>query len=392
MMPMHDQSRRRFMQSAAIMSGLVLAGCPRANNAAPISNNPPATNTPPDLPARAKRLGVVVGGGAGGGKFFVGINDLDASPPSTRFPEDIGFLGHGFTPRIDRPHIVLITEKHGAGCCEFDLKQGKLLRRVQTVPGREFYGHSAFSPDGRLWYCTEAITGDGSYDGVLAIRDADSFELRGETFPTHGVSPHDCILIDDGETLVVTNGGGPVDSEFPASVAYVSVKSGEARKVLKFKDPRINAGHIAMTSRGELVCVSAPRDGIKDTSPDFIGAISFYDPKTDKFTTAEDPIRARMTSETLSVAIREETMLVAATNPKGNLITFWDFHTGSLVKSMDEFKVPRGISLTLDGRYFAVTHDQETHLTLIDAETLEPRQQLVDRSYISGSHNYVFDL
>jgi uncharacterized protein len=390
---MTDPSRRRFLHVGALMGGLLLTGCPRANNSPAVANNAPPVNQPLNPPVRAQRLGVVIGGGQGGGKFFVGINDLDAQPPTTRFPEDIGFLGHGFTPRIDKPHVVMVTEKHGMGCCEFDLKHGKVLRRVQTKAGREFYGHSAFSPDGKLWYCTEANIGDGSYDGVLAVRDADSFELRPENFPTHGVSPHDCILIDDGDTLVITNGGGPVDTaDEPASVAYVDVKTGAARKVLKFKDQKINAGHIAMTSRGELVCVSAPRDGIKDTSPDYIGAISFYDPKTDKFTTADDPIRARMTSETLSVAIREETMVVAATNPKGNLVTFWDFRTGLLVKSLNQFKAPRGISLTLDGKYFALSHDVETLLTLIDAETLEPKEQVVETSYISGSHNYVFDI
>src|SRR5690606_26573025 len=135
--------------------------------------------------------------------------------------------------------------------------------RVKTVGGREFYGHSSFSPDGKLWYCTEAETGDGSYHGVLAVRDADSLELRDKTFPTHGVAPHDCILIDDGATLVITNGGGPLDrdDELPC-VAYVDVKTGEARRVLKFSNRKINAGHIAMTSRGELVCVSAQREGI----------------------------------------------------------------------------------------------------------------------------------
>lgn len=395
-----DNSRRRFLQAGSLAGvSLLAASCGGGNNA-PKSANQPANqaseNPPTPVPGK---LGTVVGGGkladeAGNAMFYVGVVNLDVTSPQAKPIPEIGFLGHGFTPRIDKPHIVLITEKHGQGCCEVDLLQGKILRRVETVGGREFYGHSSFSPDGKLWYCTEAETGDGSYHGVLAVRDADSLELRDKTFPTHGVAPHDCILIDNGATLVITNGGGPLDrdDELPC-VAYVDVKTGEARRVLKFSNRKINAGHIAMTSRGELVCVSAPREGIPNGDPDYLGAISFYDPAKDAVTTAQDPVRAKMKGETLSVAINEKTMIVGATNPAGNIVTFWDFRSGKLVRQYEEFKSPRGISMSLNGKYFVLTHDQATQLTLIDAETLEPQgKPLVDTSYISGSHNFVFDL
>ena len=395
-----DIGRRRFLHAGAAtgVGAILLTGCGRGNSDS-ARGNEPANNSEsePDKsqPKRLDKRGTVVGGGAlPGGQFFVGITDLDATNPEARHPQDIGFLGHGFTPRLDRPEVVMITEKHGEGCVEYDLKQGKVLRRVAAAPGREFYGHSAFSPDGKLWYCTEAETGNGSYDGVLSVRDANTLELRDKMFPTHGVAPHDCILIDEGATVVITNGGGPVDhADEPASVAYVDVKTGNARKLLTFKNPKINAGHIAMSSKGELVCVSAPRDGIESTSPDFRGAISFYHPDRDEFITADDPIREKMKSETLSVAFDEVTRVVAATNPAGNLVTFWDFDSGKLVKSLDQFKVPRGVSLTLDGKFFVLTHDASTMLTLIDAETLEPQgAPVVDQSFISGSHNYIFDL
>ena len=407
-----DNARRSFIRAGAIGgAGILVAACGGANTPGnspdnALENGPSNTPAPgneasdaPNGPERLDRLGVVVGGGKakdenGEIAFFVGVNNLDASKPEAMPIGEIGFLGHGFTPRLDKPHIVLVTEKHGQGCLELDLNAGKILRRVKAGEGREFYGHSAFSPDGKLWYCTEANTEDGSYDGVLAVRDAASLELRDKTFPTHGVSPHDCILIDDGDTLVITNGGGPVSAaDAPAGVAYVNVKTGEARKVLKFKDSKINAGHITMTSRGELVCVSAPREGIADTSDDWRGAITFYHPDKDQFVTADDPIRQKMKGETLSVAIHEETMVVGATNPSGDLVTFWDFKTGKLIKAITDLLWPRGISLTLDGRWFVVTHDQATHLTLIDAQTLVPQDKpIVDMSYIAGSHNFVFDL
>lgn len=395
-----NTDRRRFLAGTAAAGLLAACGKPAEN--APANRGEPE----PPKPREFKRgnLGTVIGGGVAvtdaGKAWFVGIVNLDAEKPEAATIDDIGFLGHGFTPNPVKPETAVVCEKHGPGCCEIDLVKRRVLRRIKTTAGRQFYGHGAFSPDAKLFYCTEAETGNYSYRGVLAVRDGASFELRSENFPTHGVAPHDCILVDNGETLVITNGGGPIDKpDEPASVAYVDVKSGNARRVLKFRDDKINAGHIAITGKGELVCVSAPRDGIEqkikgESNPGWVGAITFYDPATDKLTTADDPIRAKMKGETLSVAIHEPSMIVAATNPAGDLLTFWDFRTGKLVHSIEgELKWPRGVSLTLDGNYFAVTYDQQTHLALIDAQTFKViEQSKVDRTFISGSHNIVYKL
>ncbi len=394
--------RRRFVAGGLAAGVAALAACGRDNTSPAL----PANNAPGQPRARAfqrGKLGSVIGGAArpddsGSMQHYIGVVDLDES--RVRVVSDVGFLGHGFAPNPVKPRTFVVSQKHGPGCCELDLAVGRVTRRITTVPGREFYGHGAFSPDGKTFYAAEAITGDYSKAGVLAVRDGESFELKPEQFPTHGVAPHDCILVDDGETLVVTNGGGPLerDDQLP-SVAYVNVRSGEARKVLRFKDRSINAGHIAITSRGELVCVSAPREGIPELrdgapNPAWIGAISFYDPARDEVVTPQDPIRRKMRGETLSVAIHEPSMIVAATNPKGHIVTFWDFHSGKLVHHIEgTFKDPRGISLTQDGNYFALTYDQHTHLILLDAQTFKPvEESKVETSYISGSHNISYNL
>jgi hypothetical protein len=100
-----------------------------------------------------------------------------------------------------------------------------------------------------------------------------------------------------------------------------------------------------------------------------------------------------MVGETLSVAIHEPSMIVGATNPAGDLVTFWDFASGKLVKAIHgRYHSPRGISLTLDQRYFVLTYDKETHLILLDAETFEPiTSSYLPVSYMAGSHNLVHD-
>ena len=74
-----------------------------------------------------------------------------------------------------------------------------------SKPDRHFFGHGAFSADGRLLYSTE-----NDYDGargVIGVRDAtDGYKQIGE-FPAHGMEPHDIQLLADGRTMVIANGG-----------------------------------------------------------------------------------------------------------------------------------------------------------------------------------------
>lgn len=396
----HDAFRRRFLQ-AALGAPFLLAACGGGNagnagNTPAAANNAPEPDDPPVVPALR---GTVMGPGraphpeTGKMVFFLGLLDLDKPGGNLRVADDIGFFGHGISPNPVKPGTAVIFEKHGKGSCEVDLLKVKVTRRIKTVADREFYGHGAFTPDGKTLFAAEAIVGDGSYDGVIAVRDGESFELQGE-FPTFGIAPHDCHLVDDGRTLVITNGGAPLDAEGDPCISYVDIKSREMRQKLVFRNKRINAGHIAITGKGEVACVSAPRGGIADKAADWLGSIHFYDPARGSMTEPDDPILGKMRGETLSVAIHEPSMIVGATNPSADLLTFWDFRTGKLVKSIQgEFKWPRGISCTLDRKFFVVTYDTATSLILIDAQTLEPvASSKVPESYISGSHNLVYQL
>jgi hypothetical protein len=71
--------------------------------------------------------------------------------------------------------------------------------------GRHFYGHGTFSQDGRLLYATENDYEAG--EGRIGIYDAtDDFHRIGQ-FDSHGVGPHEMILMRDGRTLAIANGG-----------------------------------------------------------------------------------------------------------------------------------------------------------------------------------------
>ena len=388
-----DKRRRDFLAAAGIAgTTLVIAACGKAGeNSANASNNAPETKPLPT------RNGVAIGPGQyrkGEGMFtYIALADLDDKDPEPKIIPT-KFFGHGISPHPTEPHRALVFEKHGKGCCEVDFKKYSVIRSIPTVDDREFYGHGAWAVDGKSFFAVETLVGDGSYDGVVAIRDDEKAEIQG-TFKTHGVAPHDCLLIDDGGTLVFTNGGAPIgsdDAHDRPSVTYVDAKTQKLQERLTFDNLRINAGHIAITSKGDLAVVSAPREGIPKNDK-ATGAISFYSPGG-SMRTPKDPILGKMKLETLSVAIHEPSMIVGCTSPSGNLVTFWEHGTGKLVKTFDGvFAKPRGISVTLNQKYFVLTYHAETRLVLIDAKTLEPvEDSALAQSFMAGSHNITHDI
>lgn len=344
----------------------------------------------------ASQLGVLVGGGktrdaaTGATAFHFAIKSLDRDEVAPRrLPLD--FLAHGLARSPNDPNLLLVFEKHGPGACALDLESGAVRHVLETSSGREFYGHGAFSPDGRRLYCTETDVEHGNI-GYVAIRDGQTFEYLGD-FPTHGLAPHDCELRDAGRTLVVANGGSATGSdEDRPCVAWVDVEGGELLRRELIPADHLNAGHLALTSAGDLVVVSAPRDGLPEHSGGGVclrtveGTLRWLDQPRD--------VTDLMVGETLSVAIHEPTRTVGVTSPEGHLVAFFDLDSGSLRRSL-RIPNPRGIAVTLDQREFVVTFGGTAKACRINTDTLGPVEGPGNREGlvcgISGSHVTVLD-
>lgn len=294
-------------------------------------------------------------------------------------------FAHGVLQHPSHPHQVVTFQKRGPGSALVDLVKGEVLRAIETKATHQFYGHGAFTTDGLL-LATETNLAD-NFRGLIAVRDAETYEWLGE-FPSFGPGPHDCRLIDDGKTLVVANGGGPLALDGKPSVAYVDVASQRLLEKLEFKRDDMNAGHLAISSRGDLIAISSFRDGMEDT-PNARGGVSFR-PAGGSFRTLTDPkeLIESLYGETLSVALHEPSNTFAVTTPQGNWLSFWDLTTGEL-KYAEEVPQPKGVVLTPDGAHFAVTYTYRGRALLSQwsTRTLQrvPARDLLD-VYISGSH------
>lgn len=339
-------------------------------------------------PAQGQSLGVIVGGtsyvDARTGKLHgtLDLMDLDRNELA-RIPLD--FLAHGFTVHPQKPHLAAVFEKRGPGAALVDLSACKLLGYIRTRHQREFYGHGLWSSDGRIVYAVE--TALDTHAGLMVVRDANGFaEL--DTFPTYGENPHDCLFVDGGKTLVVTNGGGDLGSSHVPSVTYVDVASRRLLEKVVFSDPKINAGHAVIARDGSLAVCSAPRDGLpQDTS---LGGVTIK-PRKGKAERMRKPrpVVERMLGESLSLALHEKSGGLAVTNPAGGIVTLWDMRTGRLLRSVD-VEAPRGVTLTLDERWFVLASGKLSRLTLVSTKTLEPIQGApeYEARCFSGSHIY----
>jgi hypothetical protein len=349
------------------------------------------SNRPGISQGRDVRLGLVLGGGQhvrenGTFRYDIAAIDLDDGLSFSYVP--VNFLAHAIVPDPVRPGLAAVFEKWGTGACEVDLRAGEVTRAITTADDRQFYGHGAYAPDGSLLYSTETVISD-DFRGLIAVRDAQTHDYLGE-FPSHGASPHDCLLIDDGRTMVITNGGGPRGHQRPC-VTWVDVQTQQLLERRRLDTPDFNTGHLALTAGGDLAVVSAPRKGEEKSGT---GGISLSTGGSDlRALTEPRAITAGMKGETLSVCIDTERGVVAATTPDAALLTFWDLASGRLLHYY-RLRHPRGVTLTCDHSHYVVSYGNPVaHMSLIDCASLEKVEGYdMEWTGITGSHIFPYTL
>lgn len=334
---------------------------------------------------RAHAEGVFLGGGQYKARadapvqYVMSVIDLS---DGKRDLVPMGFLPHGIHAHPQTQERLALFEKKGPGACEYDLRERRLLRVIAPVENRHFYGHGVYTADGAVLLSTEANV--DSYEGAIGMRDSSTMQYLG-AFPSYGQSPHECKLIDDGKTLVVTNGGGQLDGARP-SVTYIDVATQRLLDTVHLESSQLNAGHLAVAADGALVVVSAPRQGLEKAG---LGGVSMGRPAP-VLDRAAPPqaVAARLHGEALSVAILDSRDLVAVTHPDGDLVTFWSLSQRRLIKTLSLHR-PRGVALDSTQQAFIISCGEQAGLVRVPVDTLEAeRNALVEQSYMTGSHIY----
>jgi hypothetical protein len=292
----------------------------------------------------------------------------------------LDFLPHGLSPNPNCPTQLVVCEKIGPGAAVIDLETMSLVETIPTDPDRYYYGHCVHSKNGDIFYATETYR--RSLKGAIVIRDTRSNQVIGE-FPSYGAAPHECYLIDEGKTMVVTNGGGDSSGDKP-NIAYIDIDSQQLLRREHLTNRHINAGHLMHADDGSLVVVSAPRAGL---GADKLGGVSIQ-PQGKLMRSVSSPKKVvnKMKGEALSVAIHQDVAMV--THPTGNMLTCWSTKDRRLLKKID-LPIPRGVTLTCDNRYFVVSYGPQASVVQIDTRNFELSKMTASHAtYLTGSHLY----
>lgn len=241
--------------------------------------------------------------------------------------------GHDLTFRPGTRECVIFARRPGRFAAVFSDDPHQAPLWFASAEGRHFDGHGVFSSDGRLLFSSENdYTGEESR-GVIGVRDAARGYARIGEFASAGMDPHDMALLSDGRTLVIANGGietAPETGRIPLnlatmepSLAYIDAGTGEVleRHVLDKSLHKLSIRHLAVAA-GDLVVFGCQYEG---PAADFPPLLGFHRRgEAPVLAAAPDGVHRGLKNYIGSVAADASGTIIAASAPKGGLITFWD--------------------------------------------------------------------
>lgn len=243
---------------------------------------------------------------------------------------DLADRGHGAAVAADGRRAVVFARRPGTFAAVIDVAGRSLERMIASRPDRHFYGHGCFSADGRLLYATE-----NDFDnerGVLGVYDAAArFERVGE-LPSHGIGPHEMVLMPDGETAAVANGGVLTHPSMPRiklnvadmtpSLALVRLADG-ALLARHEPDPalhQLSIRHLSASPAGDLAFAMQWQGDVLDQPP-LVGVLR--PSQRVRFLRAPDAVQAAMRNYCGSVAHAEDGGSFLVSCPRGGVLTRW---------------------------------------------------------------------
>ena len=113
--------------------------------------------------------------------------------------------GHDMAVHPESGRAVAFARRPGTFAVAFDLFADKTPQVFLARSDRHFFGHGAYSADGKLLFATENDSAASA--GIIGIYDATNAYARIGEFSTRGIGTHEAILLPDGKTLAIANGG-----------------------------------------------------------------------------------------------------------------------------------------------------------------------------------------
>ncbi len=243
--------------------------------------------------------------------------------------------GHSFAIDHRRRTAVAFARAPGRYAVAFDVEGKAVPQPLVAAPGRHFFGHGIFSADGRIMLASENDYEAGK--GVTGLYDVGAGFARIGEFASGGIGPHDIVLMPDGRTACIANGGiltHPdydklklnIDTMAP-TLAYLDIASGDIVEEVSLPADlhKLSIRHLVVDAHG-AVWFGCQYEGDKTERPPLVGRHR-RGRQPELFAGPPDVLR-RMDNYVGSVSADASGEIIATSSPLGGLVTFWEASTG----------------------------------------------------------------
>ena len=356
-------NRRHFLTLAAGLLGSPVCA---------LACNNSATNHPVFLSAASD----------GDGRHWVIGFSLEDQASKEVFRHQLPARAHHIAVNESLGIFIVIARRPGNCLWVGDLISGECLAEITLPTDRHLYGHGVFSADGRFFYAPEnawqLINGDSGRVVVWEIsRDRlnnKNFTMtRVNDFPSYGTGPHELLLQNDQQTLVVANGGIRTHPEhgreklnidsMQSSLVYIHAVTGDLQEqhTLDVDYHQASIRHLHQNSLGQVILGMQYEGEPFDRVP----LLALHKQgEALKTLWAPEPQQGLLKQYIGSVRFDLSGLFFAASCPRGNLITFWDVGSGAMVNSVRS-RDGCGLCASEDGFLFTAGTGRITYYNLL---------------------------
>ncbi|WP_228028713.1 DUF1513 domain-containing protein [Donghicola mangrovi] len=288
---------------------------------------------------------------AGNSTWLVGLTEAG----DVVFELPIPSRGHAAAAHPYRAEAVAFARRPGRFAVVLDCATGKEIARLDSPEGRHFYGHGAFTADGKLLLTTE-----NAYEipaGKLGVWDAEDGYKRIGEISSGGIGPHEMIRLNDGG-FAVANGGMQTHPDYERAVlniptmqpnlTYLDAAGEIIDQVEPPTDMRLNSiRHIAADASGRVVIALQWQGNPLAPVP-----LMASHRRGEELTFFNHPETAKLKQYAGSIAISADGSEIAMTGPKGGHVLFFDGVTGAPINGR---ALPEASGVAQFGDRFAIT-------------------------------------
>lgn len=286
--------------------------------------------------------------------WLVGLSDRG----DVLFQIPIPSRGHAAAAHPRRAEAVAFSRRPGRFAIVLDCANGAELARLHAPEGRHFYGHGAFTQDGRYLLTTE-----NDYDapaGRLGVWDTSAGYTRVDELPSGGIGPHEILHLAGGG-FAVANGGIQTHPDFQRAklnlptmapnLTYLDESGRIVDQAIPPEDMRMNSiRHIDADEQGRIAIALQWQGPVQKLVP-----LAAQHKRGQPLRYLSHPDTARLRQFGGSVAVARDGSAIAVTGPKGGHVLYFDGRNGTpigadaLPEASGVAQCGTGLAITVQG-------------------------------------------